>query len=138
MTKNTKIIIGVVVAVIVVCGIAYGVSHGKVSLTKTDTAQADVAKDTTQTAEVQNIIAEVSKHIVLPANEVPTAAVVSDLSKLAGQQFFERAQLGDVVLVYANVRRVVLWRPSSQKIVEVSAINFPTAPAGTETVKKGK
>ena len=138
MTKNTKIIIGIIVAVIVLGGITYGVSQGKISLNKTSTTQADAAKNATQAEEVQNIITEVSKHIVLPADEIPTAAVVSDLSKLAGQQFFERAQLGDIVLVYANVRRVVLWRPSTQKIVEVSAINFPTAPAGTETVKKGK
>lgn len=118
MNKTTKIIVGVVV-IIAIAAIAFALNQNK-KLQDVKNSTQEVA-----TTEVEKIISDVSKHIVLPANETPSAAVVSDLSKLKGQPFFERAELGDVVLVYANVRRVVLWRPSTQKIVEVSAINFP-------------
>lgn len=94
------------------------------------------AQSAANAAEVQKIVAEVGKHLVLPQGEVPTMAVVSDLSKLQGQPFFERAELGDIVLIYATTRRAVLWRPGAQKIIEVSAINLPspvvqTSPAAT-------
>lgn len=82
-------------------------------------------------ADVQKIVSDVSKHIVLPDNETPTMAMVSDLSKLKGQQFFERTELGDVVLIYGTSRRAVLWRPSAQKIIEVSAINISVPPSET-------
>src|SRR4051812_37626446 len=126
MSKNTKIIIGILIIIVVALVITLNRSK------KPAPATADATQQQTAAAEVQKMLEEVGKHIVLPTDEVPTAAVVSDLSKLKGQPFFERAALGDVVLVYANAKRVILWRPSAQKIVEVSAINFPTATAGTE------
>lgn len=87
--------------------------------------QSSESQAKSSAVEVQKIVAEVGKHLVLPAGEVPTMAAVSDLSKLKGQPFFERAELGDIVLIYATTRRAVLWRPTAQKIIEVSAINLP-------------
>lgn len=123
MSKNTKIIIGVLVIVVIIAIISTVRSNSKLAELK----KAAPSQEATPTAEVEKMLAQVGQHIVLPTDETPTAAVVSDLSKLKGQPFFDRAQLGDVVLVYANARRVILWRPSVQKIVEVSAINFPEA-----------
>ena len=137
MTRNIKIIIGVL-AVVALAAIITAVNLNN----KLQTLKKESVKQIEATSEVQKMVAAVSQHMVLPADEVPTGAIVSDLSKLKGQPFFERAQLGDVVLVYANTRRAVLWRPSVQKIVEISAINFPstvgqtpTAPATTKTTK---
>lgn len=126
MTRNTKILIAVLVIVTLVSVISVLRLNSKLSALKSDST-----KEVTAAAEVQKMVDDVAKHIVLPADEVPTAAIVSDLSKLKGQPFFERAQLGDVVLVYATSRRAVLWRPSSQKLVEVSAINFPSTTGQT-------
>ena len=43
------------------------------------------------TAEAQDLVAKVSKLIVLPTTETPFIATVSDLTKLAGQPFFANA-----------------------------------------------
>lgn len=74
-------------------------------------------------AELQSIIREVSKVLVLPTNETPTLATVADPAQLKGQAFFAQAETGDKVLIYSVSRRAVLWRPSVSKVVEVSGLN---------------
>jgi uncharacterized membrane protein len=78
--------------------------------------------------EIQNVVAEVGHYLVLPTDETPTMATVSDPTKLAGQPFFENAQAGDKVLIYSNARKAILWRPSTKMIIEVSSLNI-TPPA---------
>lgn len=73
--------------------------------------------------EVGQTIDKVSKHALLPTNEQPTVATVTDVSKLAGQEFFANAQTGDKVLVYTKARKAILYRPSIDKIVEMAPLN---------------
>ncbi len=136
-TSNKSKVGFIIVTIIAIVAIIIAFRlNAKVASINTVSTQQVTADD-----QVKKILADVGQHIIVPANEVPTIAVVSDLSKLAGQPFFERAMLGDVVLIYPNYRRAILWRPSTMKIVEVSAINFPstvgqTTPAGTTPAKK--
>ena len=67
----------------------------------------------------QQLIDEIGKHIILPADEKPTIATVLDPKVLEGQPFFAKALKGDRVLVYPNAKRAYLYRPSEQKLVEV-------------------
>ncbi|MBX4195609.1 hypothetical protein KW796_01475 [Candidatus Parcubacteria bacterium] len=78
--------------------------------------------------EIQKVVAEVGRFIILPDDETPTMATVSDPSKLSGQPFFENAEAGDKVLIYTISRKAILWRPSTKKIIEVASINV-TSPA---------
>jgi len=80
-------------------------------------------------AQVQKVVAEISKFMILPTNETPTLATVSDPSQLKNQPFFANAQSGDQVLVYVKAARAILWRPSEQKIVEVAPISSSSSPA---------
>ena len=64
----------------------------------------------------------VGKLMELP-DEVPVLATVTDLEKLKGQPFFDEAQNGDKVLVFNVARKVVLYRPSTKKIVNFSNLN---------------
>ena len=59
--------------------------------------------------------------------EVPTVATVSDVSKLKNQAFFANAKNGDKVLIYQNAKKAILYRPSSNKIVEFGPINLGAA-----------
>lgn len=77
-----------------------------------------------------DVIKRVSSRIYLPEDEVPTVAVVSDKSKLK-QPFFARAENGDQVLIYARLKKAVLYRPSIDKIIEYGAINTGGNTAGT-------
>ena len=87
--------------------------------------------------ELQNAITAVGKLIVLPTNEMPTMAVVSDPSKLSNQPFFAHAEKGDEVLIYTISQKAILYSPTLNKIVEVAPINTTgtanIAPASSTT-----
>lgn len=74
--------------------------------------------------QVQELIDRVGKLIELPTGEAPTIATVSDKTKLANQPFFVKAENGDKVLIYSQEKKAILYRPSSNKIIEVSPINL--------------
>lgn len=74
--------------------------------------------------EVKDLISEVSNLIVLPENETPTIATVSDPEKLAGQAFFANAKKGFKVLIYTEAKKAILYDPVAKKIIEVAPINI--------------
>lgn len=83
-------------------------------------------------AEIKSITSQIEKYFVLPKDETPTLATVSDPEKLRDQAFFAQAEKGDKVLIYTNSRRAILWRPSISKIIEVSIVNqSPLAPGSS-------
>lgn len=86
----------------------------------------------------RELIAEVSAKIMLPQDEKPTVAVVSDINRLKDQQFFSSGQNGDVVLIYMNSKKAILYRPAEKKIVEVAPVNLSNdnqaSVAGTQSV----
>ncbi len=82
-------------------------------------SEADQRKDLERTLQ------KVSRIMVLPANEEPTLATVTDLSKLKDQPFFANAQQGDKVLIYPRSLKAILYSPSKDKIIEVSSVNLP-------------
>lgn len=93
----------------------------------------EAAKD-----ETERIKSEVASLIDVPSDEAPTIASVVDASKLSKQAFFAKAQNGDRVLMYAQAKKAILYRPSTKKIIEVAPINIgnnsqpqqdPAAPA---------
>jgi hypothetical protein len=92
--------------------------------------QNPAASSNTQTKE---LIAEVGKLMVLPANEQPTVATVSDIKKLADQPFFAHAQNGDKVLIYTQSKKAILYRESINKIIEVAPVNIGSG-ASTPTI----
>ncbi len=87
------------------------------------------------TTEVTKTIEAISKLIELPQGEQPTLATVSDKSKLEGQSFFTQAENGDKVLIYTNAKKAILYRPSTNKIVEVGPVNIePPTPEATASI----
>lgn len=74
--------------------------------------------------DVKNTVEWVGKLILLPTDETPTIATVSDPEKLKDQSFFSRAQYGDKVLIYTKSAKAILWRPETGQIIEVSTINI--------------
>lgn len=69
----------------------------------------------------QALIESVSKIAELP-NEQPTIATVTDKEKLVHFSFFSQAQLGDKVLIFNEAKKAYLYRPATDKIVEVGPI----------------
>lgn len=93
--------------------------------------QANSNPQVDQVKELERMIKLVGKHIVLPVGETPTMATVSDPEKLKDQPFFINAKKGDVVLIFSDSRKAILYDPIGDKIVEVAPINsqagLPTA-----------
>lgn len=69
----------------------------------------------------QALIDSVSKIAELPP-EQPTIATVTDKERLASFSFFSQAQIGDRVLIFNEAKKAYLYRPSTNKIVEVGPI----------------
>ena len=75
-------------------------------------------------AEVDEYIEEVGKLYALPSDEKPSVATVNDKEKLKEQPFFANAENGDVTLIYADSKLALLYRPSTQQIVNVSSVTI--------------
>jgi hypothetical protein len=105
-------------AILGVLLLGYGYIHTKHQLDKLSNPST-ASKESTQ-----QLVVKVGKLVELPSGETPTTATVSDASKLKNQEFFAQAQNGDKVLIYSKSKRAVLYRPSSNKIIEYAAVDF--------------
>lgn len=74
--------------------------------------------------EVSSLVEKIGKLIELPEGETPTLATVSDSESLRSQPFFARSQNGDRVLIYTNAKKAILYRPDSNKIIEVAPVTL--------------
>lgn len=74
--------------------------------------------------EIKSVVSKVSKLVILPENETPTLATVSDPSVLSGQAFFSNAQVGDKVLIYAESKRAILYNPKLNRVVETAPLSI--------------
>lgn len=76
-----------------------------------------------QEQEVSILLDQVKKHMLLPDDEQPTVATLTDVDELKIQQpFFEKAINGDKVIVYANSQKAIIYSPEKDIIVNVGAL----------------
>jgi hypothetical protein len=82
--------------------------------------------------ETRILVERVSRHMLLNTQETPIVAKVTDANQLAQNPFFANAQTGDVMLVFQEANRAVLFRPEADRIVNiVSPLNTRPEVAGT-------
>jgi len=81
--------------------------------------------------EVDSLVSKISKMIVLPTDETPTVATVSDPTALKDQPFFSQAQKGDKVLIYAQAKKAILYSVALGKIIDVAPLNIGAAKSVT-------
>lgn len=74
--------------------------------------------------EAQQLMDKVGKLTDLPKGETPTIATVTDITKLKGQVFFDKAKNGDKVLIYTQAKEAILYRPSTDKIINIAPVNI--------------
>ena len=85
--------------------------------------------------EMDNYIAKISKFMVLPQNEIPTIATVANKDKLVTQSFFANAENGDKVLFYTKSQKAILYRPSTNMIIEAASMVDSTNVQSAQDVK---
>lgn len=84
-------------------------------------------------AEVKTLTEKVGRLIVLPKDEDPTIATVSDPEALKDQTFFADAKKGDKVLIYTNAKKAILYDPTLNKIITVAPLTIGDSPSGSVT-----
>ncbi len=113
-TRNRRVFIAylVVISLFIIPVVAYSMKPESAS----DLAQK----------EIDTITEKVGLLMDIPS-EAPTIASISDASKLRSQAFFAKAQNGDKVLIFNAAQKAVLYRPSTNKIIEVALYKPPVA-----------
>ena len=84
--------------------------------------------------EVAVLVSKIGKLVVLPAEETPTVATVSDPEALKDQAFFANAVEGDKVLIYAQAKKAILYSVGMNKILDVAPLNIGNGKAVTPPV----
>jgi hypothetical protein len=77
---------------------------------------------TSPQSETKNLTDKLGKFLALPSDEEPTIAEVKDVEKLKEQLFFSGAQNGDKVLIYTKNKRAVLYRPETDRVIEITSL----------------
>jgi|SRR3989344_6741920 len=116
--QDGRVVFTLTTALVVVSGLAVYFWYQA-----TDSMELDQAQNQNQT-EAKKLVTEISKFLILPENEEPTIATVSDPEILKDQPFFFKAQKGDKVLIYSKSKKAILYNPATKKVVEVAPISF--------------
>jgi len=76
-----------------------------------------------QVNEVDELVSKVGRIFVLPEDETPAVATVTDETKIQ-TQLLERARNGDKVLIYQKAGIAIVYRPSNNKIAAVGPVKI--------------
>lgn len=87
-------------------------------------AGSPVASQIQAEQEAQKTIEDVGKLILLSKDETPTVATVTDIDKLKDQPFFKDAKNGNKVLIYPNLKQVIVYDPIANLIINVGSVSF--------------
>jgi len=87
-------------------------------------------------AETAALIKEVSKYMILPADDQPAIFDITDPAQLSAQQaFFADAIQGDKLLVYSKTAKAIIYSPSRKLIVNVGPVTFDQDTAGAKVIE---
>ena len=78
----------------------------------------------------RQVQAEVAKLVILPTNETPALATVTDPTKLKYDPFLSQTQKGDEILIYAKWKQAVIYRPSADKVVDIGPVDVSQSGTG--------
>jgi hypothetical protein len=104
----------------------------KPGLNNTLGAQSEKEQD----KQNEDIMKKVQELTLVPLNETPEIAEIADTTKLDDQAFFSRAQNGDKVIIYRTAKRVVLYRPSTNMVIETGPLVEPTTVPGEQEINQ--
>ena len=70
--------------------------------------------------EIQKVLRQLSSHIILPS-ETPSLATVKDPTQVK-EAFLKQSKIGDKVLIFSKTGKIILFRPSINRIVDVGSV----------------
>jgi hypothetical protein len=84
-------------------------------------------------AQIAASVADIERLMYIPDVSGAQLAIITDITKLKGQKFFEHAQNGDHLVLFPAAGKAVLYRPTTERIIEVGPFTPDEAPAATES-----
>lgn len=75
-------------------------------------------------SELQSVKAKVGRLYLLPKDETPALVSVVDESKLSSSYLKQYAKTGDKLLLYQKQGKVIIYRPSIDKIVDIGVLEL--------------
>lgn len=84
--------------------------------------QKQFAVDTSSVQSETESYLKVLRRLTVVPDEVPVIADVDNTELVQGEPFLRRAQKGDVVLAFKAARWAVLYRPSTQQLIDTTQI----------------
>lgn len=69
------------------------------------------------------VLEELSQIIVLPTDEQPTVAEVTDPELLKDHPFLAKAKKGDFIIVFTKSQKAYLYDPVAHKIIDVGSVS---------------
>jgi hypothetical protein len=85
--------------------------------------------------EIKTLTLKIGRVMELPKGEEPTLATVTDKQKLKGQDFFANAKNGDKLLIYRKAKKAILYRPSTEKIIDVTNLTSSSQNSSPDAVQ---
>jgi hypothetical protein len=78
-------------------------------------------------AAIETVLTRLGRHYLLPTNEEPAVATVTDKTKLT-TPFLKSAENGDKVIIYEKNKIAFIYRPSRDRIVAVGPVMIDKPP----------
>jgi hypothetical protein len=121
-----KFVFGLLFVVIVVGGSFILWQNYQLKANASENVAEDMGEqgsDTLSEGDIVDLIAKVSKHIIVPSDEEPTIATIVDAEKLSQDQaFYSNVKDGDKVLIYMNAQKALIYRESEDLLVNVGPV----------------
>lgn len=121
-SKRTKLVI-ITLAVLCLAGIGSGVFFF-----------AQYSQVQAKANQKENLTKRIAALAVLP-DDSSTLVTVADKTKLQNKQLADKVSNGDVLMIFAKTQRLIIYRPSDNKIVDMLSFSAQDTSAISKTQK---
>lgn len=87
--------------------------------------------------EREKLVSLVSKLAVLPGDEEPVVATVTDKEQLKDQPSFAKAENGDKILIYSKAKKAYIYNQTKNMIVDIVPVNISDTAMATKVILTG-
>lgn len=120
---NYGLLAVIAVLVIAIGGFAWAFNNYRQMKKELDVLKNPNVQQEQAKKENAELIAKLGRHMILPTDEEPVIATVTDAAALAKEQpFYQNTKNGDKVIVYTKAKKAIIYSPTDDKIVNVGPV----------------
>lgn len=122
--RSSKKWLFVLIAILVIGALGYGYAAGMFSSITSKPLDISLEEELTE-EQVDEVIVRVREHIVLPEGEEPLVATIINVEELRAEQaFYQNAENGDILLLFGQAGKAIIYSPKKDKLINVGPIQF--------------